>query len=263
MQTKSLSSAQQIANFSTGSAGGLLFVSTFYIAGIAPDAYPIAVAFTASILAYVFFRPPVKSVRPFALAFLLCALGYLHGWITGYLPASFDLSKKGILYPALFVGIILFSLYAPAHFLVKKTAFGLRTTLFKNAVIAFTWAAFSLIPWMLVSPENDTGLPWWFLSRFFFVFALSLLSDVADAIPGGGESGTLTGALGFRGTQVAAFALVIVAELATFPLSPTHGTMLLPAAVAILLLGRKTKWRNEWLIDASMASHALALIAFS
>jgi len=257
------SPARQFANLTTGCAGGLLFTSTFYLAGIEPVGLAMMAAFIGAVLGYLFFRPPHPQWRPFVLAFLLCAIGYLHAWVSGYLPPSLEWGKKGVLYLSAIAGLVLFALYAPRHFLVKKTSFGLRNTIFKNVVIAFAWTVFTLLPWMLSSPEQDQGLLFLMASRFLLVLGLALLSDLADSSPGQYDRHSLAGRLGFRKTQVLSLGLITCAEVVGWSIMPIPGTMLIPITAGVLLLKPTSKWRNEWVIDSAVAAHAVALIAFS
>lgn len=255
--------AVTFSNITNGTAAAALFVSTFFLAHVPVDFFAITAAWIAAVMAYCFFRPPVTIMRPFALAAMLCALGYLHSWVIGHLPAELIWNRKGVLYPLLWLGFIAFFVYLPSLIGLKST-FRLRNTWTKNAVIALTWTAFSMLPWMLAFPEYDHGLITWLASRFFLLFALSVASDISDTHEDKHSVKTIPQMLG-KGKTEALILLILLASLSVQGFDQAYELLAIaPAILAILLLRIITpKWQREWVLDSAMVAHAVILIAFS
>jgi hypothetical protein len=251
------------SNITNGTAAASLFVSAFFLAHVPVDFFAVIAAWTAAIMAYCFFRPPVAILRPFALAAMLCALGYLHSWISGYLPAELIWNRKGILYPLLWVGFIAFLAYLPP-LIGLKTAFRLRNAWTKNAVIALSWTAFSMLPWMLAFPENDHGLITRIASRFLLLFALSVASDISDTHEDKHSLKTIPQILG-KGKTEALILLILLASLSVQGIDQTRELLAIAPAILAILLMRiiASKWQREWVLDGAMVAHAVVLIAFS
>jgi 4-hydroxybenzoate polyprenyltransferase len=251
------------SNITNGTAATALFVSSFFLARVPVDSFAVIASWIAAVAAYCFFRPPVTIMRPFALAAMLCALGYLHSWISGHLPNELIWNRKGILYPLLWFGFIAFLAYLPSLIGVKS-AFRLRNTWTKNAVIALTWTVFSLLPWMLVFPENDHGLLTRLASRFLLLFALSVASDISDTHEDKHTLKTIPQMLG-RGKTEALILLMLLTSLSVQGFDQARELLaIVPAIFAILLMRAiSPKWQREWILDSAMVAHTVVLIAFS
>jgi hypothetical protein len=251
------------SNITTGTAATALFVSSFFFARVPVDLFAVIAAWIAAVAAYCFFRPPVTIMRPFALAAMLCALGYLHSWISGHLPAELIWNRKGMLYPLLWFGFMAFLAYLPSLIGVKS-AFRLRNAWTKNAVIALTWTAFSMLPWMLVFPENDHGLLTRLASRFLLLFALSVASDISDTREDAHSLNTIPQILG-KGKTEALILLILLASLSVQGFDQVRELLAIAPAILAILLMRliSPKWQREWVLDSAMVAHAVVLIAFS
>jgi hypothetical protein len=252
-----------LTNASNGIAACLLFCTTFALAGVPFHPGAASAALVAAVLAYSFFRPPAAAVRPFALAFMLAAVGYLHAWIAVYLPDAFVPWKKGMLYPFLVAGLALFALYHPQHYRVRRTKFSFRNSVWKNGVIAWAWTAFTLAPWMLASEIHDEGLGLHMGSRFLLIFSFSLLSDLADVTSDPSQNRSLSARLGIRGLRAAAFLSALGAEAFALNTGLLPGIFIAPVIVSLSLCRVNKKWRNEWIIDGAIAAHCALLIAFA
>jgi len=251
------------SNITNGTSATALFVSAFCLADVPLDFFAVIAGWTATVMAYCFFRPPVPIMSTFALAWMLCALGYLHSWIIGHLPAELLWNRKGVLYPLLWLGFIAFLAYLPS-LIGLKTAFRLRNPWTKNAMIALSWTAFSMMPWMLAFPENDHGLITRLVSRFLLLFALSVASDISDTHEDKHSLRTIPQILG-KGKTEALILLILLASLSVQGFDQRSEILAVAPAILAILLMRviAPKWQREWVLDSAMVAHAVVLIAFS
>jgi|GEM_PF-4469471 len=256
--------AQATANLTNGIAAGALFTSTFFLAKLPLWWVMVIPATIAAIAAYSVLRPPVRAIRGISIFILAALLGYLASLLSGYQPVVVSFHDKGLIYLAIPLAMVLFVGYHPEIFSRRKMPFQLRAILvLKNTAIAFCWTTFTCVPWALIDAANDQGLPFIFAARFLFVFALSMLSDIADSDDDRGSIHTIVNLVGNKLHYAIILVLAATSEVLFGLQNGAFGIHFFPVLLLTFLINREKKWRNEWFIDLTIVAHSALLIAFS